>query len=207
MNLKHIWRIERERRKLIRDKSNRHGKNPIGTFTPVGPEVIGAFAKKSTTSFWKCLILYGFALRADKVLELGTGFGLSTSYLAAGCMNFVLSVDADSTCRELAWKLLKNTGLTWNAICEINKFDKTLDWCNREKLNKFDLAYIDGDHTGPALIRYFKKLIPLMSPNGVIIVDDVLWSEDMHRGYLECCTDKNVKRHWKIHDLGVIWLK
>lgn len=207
MSLKHIWRIERERRKLIRDKSNRHNKNLTGTFTPVGPEVIGDFAQKSTTSFWKCLILYGFALRAEKVLELGTGFGLSTSYLAAGCKKFVLSIDADSTCRELAWKLLKDTGLEHKSITGVDTFDNALSLCKSHDLIKWDLAYIDGDHTGSALKRYFKKLIPLMAPNSVIIVDDVLWSHDMHDAYLECCTGKNVKRHRKVHDLGVILLR
>ena len=203
--IRHILRIERERRRLKADTTPWHEQTEHGAGSKFAssPRTVGDVARQSSTPLWKCLILYWFARRADVVIELGTGLGLSTSYLSAGC-DWVKTYDLDITALNIARQHLNKQNPS--AISTQCDFDSAISM-NADQIFYFTLAYIDGDHTGIALKRYFTKLIPLMAPGSVIIIDDVLWSDDMHYGYLECCTNKNVKRHMRIHDLGIIWLR
>ena len=206
MLLGHIWRIEKERRRLKRDNTplvgekfgagSKHGKNLT----------VGDVARYSSTPQWKCLILYWFARKASRVLELGTGLGLSTAYLALGSKNGGWSVEADVDILRKVWESHNHLPAKCRDMHHAGEtFDEFLD--TKYGPSNFNLAYIDGDHTGEALIRYFSKLLPLMSSGGVVVCDDVIWSEDMHRGWLACCCNTRVRKHVRIHDLGLIWLK
>ena len=196
MLLKHIWRIEKERRRLQRDTSEytppEYGAGSRGTT----PATTGDAVSKSATPMLKGLVLRWFA-KGKSALELGTGFGLGAAYIASSAKRLD-TIDAE-------WRLSRDTnlyiGTQWGM-----KFDHALREFSRLS-KRFNFVHIDGDHRGTALTRYFEELMPLMLADSVIIMDDVIWSEDMHRGYLKCCTNENVKRHLRIHDLGIIWLK
>lgn len=199
--IKHIWRIEKERRRLMRDKTPWWEQSEHGAGSKfAGQRTVGDVARQSTTPFWKCLILYWFARRASIVLELGTGLGLSTAYLAIGGCAELESFDADDKAQEIAKRFVKSS----NIFLYNETFDTALCQSPEEI---YGFAYIDGDHKGENLVRYFKKLLLLMSSKGVILCDDVLWSEDMERGWLRCCCHPDVRRHLRIHDLGILWLK
>ena len=207
MLIKHIWRIERERRRLKHDNTPLHDREIFGAGSKFEKRItVSDIATNSSTPLWKCLILYYFAKRANRVLELGTGLGFSTAYLALGSKNGGWSIEADVDILRKVWESHNHLPAKCRDIHHAGEtFDKFLD--TKYGPSNFNLAYIDGDHTGDALVKYFTNLLPLLTPKAVIICDDVIWSEDMHRGYLKCCTGKTVKRHLRIHDFGVIWLK
>jgi len=202
MLIKHILRIERERRRLKRDTTPWQEQTGYGAGSKFAskPRTVGDVASQSTTPLWKCLILYWFARRADFAIELGTGLGFSTAYLVAGINKpySVRSADANTEALFIANDMLNKAILVSNTLYNTD-FDDLLESAPAH----YNLAYIDGDHTGAALTRYYLKLIPLMAPKSVIIVDDVLWSKDMKQAWDRLALGR---RHLRIHDLGIIWL-
>ena len=62
-----------------------------------------------------------------------------------------------------------------------------------------DLAFIDADKTG--YIGYFEQLVPLLSPRGAILVDNVLWDGQVvdHRDQR---ADTEALRRFNAHVLG-----
>ncbi len=78
-----------------------------------------------------------------------------------------------------------------NIVLELNDNIKKIDY--KGKINilntlsenalknikeKFDIIYIDGDHTTPGTLRDANACWPLLKNNGIIIFDDYLWKEN-----------------------------
>jgi predicted O-methyltransferase YrrM len=91
--------------------------------------------------------------KPKSVLELGTSLGLSTLYLAqAAPKATILSVEGCPNTFAFAKQLIAGTGV--KNIETINQsFDDAFDTLLKNK--KFDLVYIDGNHTYKATIKYF----------------------------------------------------
>ena len=108
---------------------------------------------------------------AHQVLELGTFTGFSSQMMAAA-----LPADGKITTCEIS-ETNANTARHYYGKSEYgNKIDvrlgpalQTLDSLN----GHFDLIFIDADKTNYP--RYYQKAVDLLSPKGVIVIDNVLW--------------------------------
>ena len=108
---------------------------------------------------------------AHLVLELGTFTGFSSQMMAAA-----LPTDGKITTCEIS-ETNANTARHYYGKSEYgNKIDvrlgpalQTLDSLN----GPFDLIFIDADKTNYP--RYYQKAVDLLSPKGVIVIDNVLW--------------------------------
>ena len=108
---------------------------------------------------------------AHQVLELGTFTGFSSQMMAAA-----LPADGKITTCEIS-ETNANTARHYYGKSEYgNKIDvrlgpalQTLDSLN----GPFDLIFIDADKTNYP--RYYQKAVDLLSPKGVIVIDNVLW--------------------------------
>jgi hypothetical protein len=54
---------------------------------------------------------------------------------------------------------------------------------------RFHYAFIDGQHEKKATLHYMERLIPLMNEGGIMIFDDIYWSEDMNEAWEEIKAD------------------
>ena len=108
---------------------------------------------------------------AHQVLELGTFTGFSSQMMAAA-----LPADGKITTCEIS-ETNANAARNYYGKSEYgNKIDvrlgpalQTLDSLN----GPFDLIFIDTDKTNYP--QYYQKAIDLLSPKGVIVIDNVLW--------------------------------
>ena len=57
-------------------------------------------------------------------------------------------------------------------------FDDALDEI-LPQVEEIDFAFIDGHHEKVATIHYFERLMPKLSPNALVVFDDISWSFDM----------------------------
>ena len=120
------------------------------------------------------------AIRAKKILEIGTYTGYSALACALAMNNGrLITIDRDPVMTEVAkkyWKMAKVDHLidlmlddamnTLNHLLSIN-----------ENLESFDMVFIDADKRNYR--AYYELCLDLISKDGVILFDNVLWSGDV----------------------------
>lgn len=125
--------------------------------------------------------LLGFLLKsveAKRVLELGTFTGYSALTMAEHLPNDgeIITVDINLETVSLAQKF-------WNESAHGHKIKSImgsgLDIIPTLKA-PFDLVFIDADKRN--YIDYLKLTMPLLSPNGIVVIDNVLWSGKVLNG-------------------------
>ena len=113
------------------------------------------------------------ALRgARRILELGTFTGYSSismaSALPAGGQIITSDVDPDAT--AIARRYMDESGYGDRIEIRLGPALETIERLDGE----FDLVFIDADK--PNYQAYYEAALPLLSENGLIIADNVLWS-------------------------------
>jgi caffeoyl-CoA O-methyltransferase len=116
-----------------------------------------------------------WSIRAKRALEVGTFTGFSALMMAAGLPadGEVITLELDPEHAAFARSYIarsehgsKVTVIEGPALDSL----KTLE-------GPFDLVFIDANKTG--YIDYYEATLELLSPRGVIAVDNVLWSGDV----------------------------
>lgn len=123
------------------------------------------------------------------ILEIGTRYGYSFCAMldTVDTIEHAVSIDMENESdyggtpgaflkAQKNLRKLKNSG-RWPNLQTL-KFVN----CNTQKVNQLDikfpaidLAYVDGDHSFVGCLHDLNLVLPLMSPNGIILVDDVDW--------------------------------
>jgi predicted O-methyltransferase YrrM len=124
------------------------------------------------------------ALLADKqniktILELGTHFGLSGAYLISLNKNAQLfTIEGCPETAAIAEETFELLGVTDRVHQQIGSFDEILP-SFLPQCPSIDLLFIDGNHRGQPLVHYLNICSPFLSANGIIILSDIYWSEEM----------------------------
>lgn len=121
-----------------------------------------------------------FGLRA--ALELGTNVGISAAYIAAAAApGTVTTLERSHHRARHARALFDAVGLD-NVDIVLGSFDQTLAGVlNRSGV--LDFAFIDGNHRLEPTLRYFEAIIAHMRPGGVVVFDDIRWSQGMREAW------------------------
>ncbi|MGF7038796.1 O-methyltransferase [Mucilaginibacter lappiensis] len=115
---------------------------------------------------------------AGKFLELGTGTGLSTSWILEGMdtASTLISIDNDDRFLVIAQQFLGN-----DKRLELVCIDGA-DWFEQNKHLKFDYIFADTWHGKYLLLD---EAIAMLNPGGLYIIDDMLpqpnWPEGHHK--------------------------
>ena len=126
------------------------------------------------------------ALLADEqnvktILELGTHFGLSGAYLISLNKNARLfTIEGCPETAAIATETFEVLGITDRVHQQIGSFDELLP-SFLPQCHPIDLLFIDGNHRGQPLLHYLNICFPFLSANGMIILSDIYWSEDMEQ--------------------------
>lgn len=116
-------------------------------------------------------------LKVQNALELGTSLGLGTIAIALS------SEKAKVTTVEGCLETLKTAKQTFDhfKIANINPVNQTfVEYFKDIKFEqKFDLIYIDGDHSGKNTVTYFEHILDVVHNDAVVIFDDIYWSPEM----------------------------
>ena len=118
------------------------------------------------------LALLARALRATRILELGTSNGYSTLWLADAARSTggrVLSVDIDSARTTQAAEHLARTQL--QRYAELRTEDAALVLARAEN-DSHDMIFLDAER--PAYPAYWPDLVRVLTPGGLLVVDNVL---------------------------------
>jgi predicted O-methyltransferase YrrM len=110
--------------------------------------------------------------RARRVLELGTFTGYSSISMALALPpgGRVISCDVNEETTEIARRYAEEAGVADRIDYRVGPALETI-----AKLDgPFDLIFIDADK--PNYVNYYETTLPILADDGVMIVDNTLWS-------------------------------
>jgi len=148
---------------------------------PTTPALINraiGISMKHGELLYKLSTFYG----REGILELGTGLGSATYYLASGSpTSRVITVEGHRDYAETAKTILEQIGIT-NIDIRIETFANEIKRIKKEN-GRLGLFFIDGDHSYTPTLQYFKQCAEIGTEEAVIIIDDIHWSDDMDRAW------------------------
>jgi caffeoyl-CoA O-methyltransferase len=112
------------------------------------------------------------ALRAKRVLEVGTFTGYSSICMASALPDGgrIVTLDVNEESTEIARRYATEAGVVDRIDYRVGPASETL----AELDGPFDLIFIDADK--PGYIGYYEAALPMLAPDGLIVADNVLWS-------------------------------
>ncbi len=114
-------------------------------------------------------------VRAKRVLEIGTFTGYSALCFAEALPDdgVVITCDIDPGSTAMARKHFARSPHGRKIDLRVGPALETL----RDLVGPFDLIFIDADKIN--YVNYYHRALDLISPHGVILIDNVLWSGEV----------------------------
>lgn len=161
-------------------------------------------APKVAQALFRLLVfMYEDVQRPLNVFELGTSLGVTTAYLAsADTRNRVVTLEGSEAVLKIAkgiWKTLTLENIEWQE----GNIDDTLKLYARER---WDLVFVDANHTYEATKRYVETLLECLDEKGVIAVDDIYYSPEMTRAWRELQQDARVTTSMDLYHVGLLFV-
>ncbi len=202
--------IMEEHRKLKRDRSKIPA-GKLGASSNVDPSEtrsVRSFARGSSVTekygglLYRCSRWFG----PEMILELGTGLGISTMYLASGSPDIPLhSIEGNTDRASLAAQLMCRLGFGSVSI-HWGEMDQKLEELIPVLPGRF-LAFVDGNHQYEPTIRYAREIIGKAGKEAVIIMDDIYWSKEMNRAWKEVILWPEVRVSIDLYHMGILLLR
>jgi predicted O-methyltransferase YrrM len=153
-------------------------------------------------------VLSYFAIRAGErpVIELGTSLGVGTMYMAlANPSCSIITVEGCNQIAEIAAAGFRKAGIE-NVEIITGNFDTVAGKIAEENRGP-GLVFIDGNHRGSALKRYFDLFSAYASEETVIITDDIDFSADMSQAWSEIRQDRRVTGSLDMGRAGILFFR
>ena len=153
----------------------------------------------------ECIYAIFSSLAPKTILELGTCCGFSSSYMSFFAPNSkIYTIEGSPNIAEIAKENHRFFGLS-NVSVFVGRFDIVLPKL-LEEISPIDFAFIDGHHDREATLSYFKQILPFMAKGGVMLFDDIAWSEGMKEAWREIVDSKVYKKYEDYVNMGAVWL-
>jgi predicted O-methyltransferase YrrM len=139
------------------------------------------------------------------IIELGTSLGITTSYLATPYANStVYTFEGASNIASIAKQTFDRLELN-NIKLICGDFTETLS-PTLEKLQKIDLAFVDGNHKKEPTVNYFHQLLQHSTNNTILIFDDIHWSAEMEAAWEEIKNHSSVTLTIDLFFIGLVFI-
>jgi predicted O-methyltransferase YrrM len=207
---KHFNKVESIRRKMLHDQ---HQVNitgfGAGSRLLIGrqrriSEIVTAGSVKP--KYGKLLYNLAVWMDPDVIVELGTSVGMGSLYLAGGAPGKpIYSVEGEEVLAAIAMKNLELAGFQHVTVIQ-GSFESGLVQILPELRGNL-LIFMDGDHRKEPTLHYFRLLLEKITPESVIIIDDIHWSSEMEETWEILCQCAEVKVSIDIFHMGILFFK
>jgi predicted O-methyltransferase YrrM len=140
-------------------------------------------------------------------LELGTGFGISGAYQAAALelngKGRMITLDVAGQWAAIAERGFSELELDGRVDIRRGDIDETLGGV-LEETSPIEYTFLDAEHTERATVRHFDALIPHLARGAVVVVDDILWSDEMRRAWATIKRRDRVTSAIRLGRMGVV---
>lgn len=196
-----IGRIEAHRRALNIDEAIA---KPFEAGLP--DKVSWASWSVSITPVWTLFLMRLLReLAPQSCLELGTGLGISAAYQGAALRlngaGRLITLDGSPQWAAIAEDGLESLGLEHVAVA-VGPIADTLADVLRDAA-PLDYALVDAEHTEEATVGYFESIVGHMSPQAVMVFDDIPWSRELRRTWRRIAQDERVSAAFALGRMGV----
>ena len=76
----------------------------------------------------------------------------------------------------------------------------------KKQQKRLDLAYVDANHTYDATMRYVDHLLGCMDEKGIIVIDDIHYSDPMERAWTALKADSRVTTSMDLYAMGLLFV-
>jgi predicted O-methyltransferase YrrM len=176
--------------------------------SPSEKRSVGSFVKTASVSGKYGAMLYRIThwFQPEMILELGTGVGISTAYLAAGSPQTILhTIEANSERANFSSGVIKRCGLDEVKVHR-GGFEQKLEEITPDVKERF-VAFVDGNHHYEPTVEYVKYLVSLAGDEALIIMDDIYWSKGMQRAWKEIISWPEVRVSIDMFHMGILLLR
>jgi predicted O-methyltransferase YrrM len=146
-------------------------------------------------------------LAPQSCLELGTGLGISTAYQAAALelngAGTLTTLEGAQTWGAVAEQGLSALGLGTRTEVRLGPIDDTLPDV-LERIAPVDYAFLDADHTEEATLQHFELIVPHLSPEGIVVLDDISFSREMWRAWKAIARGDRISIGLSLGRMGVV---
>jgi predicted O-methyltransferase YrrM len=153
-------------------------------------------------------VLYALAkeFKPATIIELGTGIGISTAYLAKGCpVCRVFSIEGDTEKINFAAKSLEQLELK-NVTLINGIFKDLLPGLLTEAVHPV-MVFVDGDHSYSGTMVNFAEIIKSLNHEIIVVLDDIRWSKDMERAWNDIKLNPAVTVSIDLFFMGIVFFR
>lgn len=143
---------------------------------------------------------------SEKVLELGTSFGITTLYLAMGTEEgTVHTIEGCPQTQRFAQHHFDHfkSGKIHSVL---GSFRSKLPEVLRQ-MGTVDLAFIDGHHDQGPTLEYFASILEFAHQGTILVFDDIHWSRGMEAAWATIKAHPRVSVTVDLYDLGLVFLR
>jgi len=169
---------------------------------------VGQIVRRSSIPHKYGRVLYSLVkeFKPTTVIELGTGIGISTAYLAKACSEcIVFSVEGDKEKMNFAAKSLEQLEMK-NVTLLNGKFKDLLQGLYNNAVHPI-LIFVDGDHSYEGTMSYFSEILKSLNPEIIVVFDDIRWSPEMERAWSSIKSDAEVVLSIDLFFMGIVFFR
>jgi len=169
---------------------------------------VGSFVRGSSVSPKYGALLFRISrwFNPEVILELGTGIGVSTLYLASASPGATVhTIEGNRDRAEFSLRLFKRSGLTTVQV-HIGEMDQVLDTL-RSGVSGRILAFVDGNHLYGPTLRYLRWILDQAGEEAVVVMDDIYWSKGMFRAWQEIISWPEIRVSINLFQMGILLLR
>ncbi len=145
-------------------------------------------------------------MKSQNILELGTSFGITTSYLAntTNCFRLI-TLEGCQNVASKALQTFRNTKLS-NVEIYTGNFSQTLPKILNE-LSTVDFVFFDGNHRKEATIDYFEQCLLKKNNQSLFVFDDIYHSQEMKEAWEYVKANEQVTVTIDLFYMGLVFFK
>lgn len=171
---------------------------------------VGEIYKTASGNHRMGIMLYHLLsyFRCKTVIELGTNLGVSTAYACQHVLPGlkIFSIEGSRAIYEFTQSHFSKYFPATKPDFLFGNFDTVLPGL-LASTRTVDLAFIDGNHTYEATVRYFHELLPFVHNESILIFDDIYWSEGMKNAWKEITRHEKVTCSVDLFRWGIIFFR
>jgi predicted O-methyltransferase YrrM len=144
-------------------------------------------------------------LKPASMIELGTGAGLSSMYLAlANPEGRLHTCEGSPSIARLAEKGFEKLGIG-NIEVHMGLFTEMLPGLLKQAGPGL-FVFIDGDHREERLISYVSEILASERRDGTIVMDDIHWSGGMYRAWKRIINRPEIRLSIELFNIGIVFV-